>query len=107
MRFHDPKRQKEDREINDMDEFSELFIGEPCWFCLVARATEINHMAGRNSIYRHHRASLSATCRKCHSEAIPGMSVGTQMYYKRLRDPEGYSREVHRRLQADKNGGRI
>lgn len=107
MRFHDPKRQKEDREINDLQEFSDLFIGERCWFCNDARATDINHMAGRNSPFRHHRASLSAACRECHREAIPGMSLSTQLYYKKKHDPDGYDRAVASRLQAAKNGGRL
>lgn len=119
------KRKHQDRiDRRALDEFASLFIfagpwspfdgagllkdlGCACWICRDNPATEIHHMFGRSSKYRNLRGNLFAACPRCHSEVLPGMATSSQLAIKQIRDPDGYSMETARMLQAQKNGRKL
>lgn len=108
-----PKRRKEDKAVNDLAEFTEIFVGQArsfngvyrmCWLCRDNWATEVNHIAGRASKIRHHRCNLSAVCASCHRDIVPVIGVPGMFAFKRLRDPDGFDAAIMRELLRAKTG---
>jgi 5-methylcytosine-specific restriction endonuclease McrA len=100
------KRQREDRAVNDLAEFSALFIGGLCWGCRKELATEIDHAWGRNSKLRHHRCNLGALCRECHESKV--ITTESMQRYKRLKkryDRDGFDAAIWHTLRLAFCGG--
>jgi 5-methylcytosine-specific restriction endonuclease McrA len=104
MRARSLKRQKQDREVNDLARFAAACSGRSCMLCCFHQGAEVHHLWGRNGKLRHHIANLFFACRECHEELIPITPPKVLYRLKKLRDHWACDDEVARELSRNKNG---
>ena len=104
MRARSLKRQREDKQVNDLAEFADTCRGMSCMLCRYHTGAEVHHLWGRNSKLRHHLANLFWACKECHDELIP-LTLPKVLYrLKKLREHWACDDEVAKELSRNKNG---
>lgn len=103
MRSRSAKRAKEDREVDDRDEFREEF--ETCFRCGSRDGIEVDHIYGRHHKQRHHRTNIMLLCHACH-ELKTGNSLPLGYWFglKAWTDWGGVDIELLKAIRAAKNG---
>lgn len=104
MRARSLKRQREDREVDDLERFIRTFAFTPCWLCGDDGKMEVHHIFGRSGKLRHHHANLFWCCDYCHAEIVPLIPPKAVYRIKKRRWPVWCDDCVAKELSRNKNG---